>query len=148
MKIVATNKKAYFEYKLEDKLEAGLVLTGKEVKSARNNKVSINGAQVKAFVNPKAQTELWLLGSHFAEEVDPNRTKKLLVNRQEIDKIIGKLTSKLFYLVPLELYFSHGRLKVTVAVATRKQTQDKRELIKKRDADREISRVLKDRIKK
>ena len=147
MKIVAKNKKAFFEYNLDDKVEAGLVLTGKEVKSARANKVSINGSQVRSFMSPKGKPEFWLIGSNFADEADQTRTRKLLLNKHEISKMIGKLASKEQIIIPLELYFDKGRLKVSIALAIRRKKEDKREVIKKRDTEREISRELRTREK-
>ena len=145
MKPVATNKKVFFDYSIADNLEAGLVLTGVEIKAIRDKKVNIGGSYVKPFVKD-GTTELWWVGSNFnIESGDQSRTKKLLLHKVEIERLIGKLSAKNLTIVPLELYLSRGRAKLKIGLATRKQTQDKRETIKKRDVEREVARRLNDR---
>ena len=140
--VIATNRKARFEYEILEKVEAGLSLLGSEVKSLRNRDVSI----AEAFARPKGD-ELWLLGMNIKPYMqanvrnhEPLRPRKLLLHRREIEKISGKATVRGFTLIPLLLYWKHGIAKVLIAVARGKRQFDKRESIKKREADREIRR--------
>ena len=143
-KVIAQNKKARHDYSIADVIECGLVLTGTEVKSLRAGRASlIDGF---AMVN---NGELWLMGVHIPEYTEgtwtnhtPRRDRKLLVHKQELNKLIGKLKDSGTTLVPLQLYFKDGRAKVEIAVAKGKKAQDKREAIKEREADREVSRVV------
>ncbi|MDO8655534.1 MAG: SsrA-binding protein SmpB [bacterium] len=148
MKSIASNKKAYFDYSITDDLEAGLVLTGEEIKAIRDKRVNISGSYVKPFVADGAN-ELWWVGSNFnIENGDQSRTKKLLLHKTEIERLTGKLSAKNLTIVPLELYLSRGRAKLKIGLASRKQVQDKRETLKKRDVEREVARRLNDRSKK
>jgi len=140
--IIATNRKAHFEYEILEKFEAGLSLVGSEVKSLRNRDVSI----AEAFARPK-DDELWLLGMNIktyqqanVRNHEPLRPRKLLLHRREIEKMTGKVAERGFTLIPLLLYWKHGIAKVLIAVARGKRQFDKRESIKKREADREIRR--------
>jgi SsrA-binding protein len=143
-KVIAQNKKARHDYSIADVIECGLVLTGTEVKSLRAGRASlIDGF---AMVN---NGELWLMGVHIPEYTEgtwtnhtPRRDRKLLVHKQELNKLIGKLKDSGTTLVPLQLYFKDGRAKVEIAVAKGKKAPDKREAIKEREADREVSRVV------
>ena len=143
-KVIAQNKKARHDYSIADVIEWGLVLTGTEVKSLRAGRASlIDGF---AMVN---NGELWLMGVHIPEYTEgtwtnhtPRRDRKLLVHKQELNKLIGKLKDSGTTLVPLQLYFKDGRAKVEIAVAKGKKAHDKREAIKEREADREVSRVV------
>ena len=143
-KVIAQNKKARHDYAISDVLECGLVLTGTEVKSLRAGRASlIDGF---AMVN---NGELWLMGVHIPEYTEgtwtnhtPRRDRKLLVHKQELNKLIGKLKDSGTTLVPLQLYFKDGRAKVEIAVAKGKKAHDKREAIKEREANREVSRVV------
>jgi SsrA-binding protein len=143
-KVIAQNKKARHDYSISDVLECGLVLTGTEVKSLRAGRASlIDGF---AMVN---DGELWLMGVHIPEYTDvtwtnhtPRRDRKLLVHKNELNKLIGKLKDSGTTLVPLQLYFKDGKAKVEIAVAKGKKAHDKREAIKEREADREVSRVV------
>jgi SsrA-binding protein len=147
MKPVASNKKAYFDYSITDNLEAGLVLTGEEIKAIRAKKVNINGSYVKPFIKDGAN-ELWWVGSNFnIENGDQSRSKKLLLHKTEIERFAGKLSAKNLTIVPLELYLSRGKAKLKIGLASRKQIHDKRETLKKRDAEREVARRLTDRSK-
>jgi SsrA-binding protein len=144
MKNIATNKKARFDYSISDDLEAGLVLTGEEIKAIRAKQVNIGGSYVKPFVADGA-TELWWVGSNFKiENGDQSRTKKLLLHKEEVERLVGKLSAKNLTIVPLDLYLSRGRAKLKIGLASRKQTQDKRETLKKRDIEREVARRLAD----
>lgn len=148
MKLVASNKKAYFDYSITDDLEAGLVLTGEEIKAIRDKRVNITGSYVKPFVADGAN-ELWWVGSNFnIENGDQSRTKKLLLHKTEIERLTGKLSAKNLTIVPLELYLSRGKAKLKIGLASRKQVHDKRESLKKRDVEREVARRLNDRSKK
>ena len=143
-KVIAQNKKARHDYSISDVLECGLVLTGTEVKSLRAGRASlIDGF---AMVN---DGELWLMGVHIPEYTEgtwtnhtPRRDRKLLVHKNELNKLIGKLKDSGTTLVPLQLYFKDGKAKVEIAVAKGKKAHDKREAIKEREADREVSRVV------
>jgi len=143
-KVIAQNKKARHDYSISDVLECGLVLTGTEVKSLRAGRASlIDGF---AMVN---DGELWLMGVHIPEYTEgtwtnhtPRRDRKLLVHKNELNKLIGKLKDSGTTLVPLQLYFKDGKAKVEIAVAKGKKANDKREAIKEREADREVSRVV------
>src|SRR3989344_1378614 len=104
MKIIAANKKAFFDYRILDDVEAGLVLTGPEIKAIRAKQVNISGSYVKPFADKLGSTELFWVGSHFKIDGDQSRTKKLLLNQQEIERLIGKLTGKGYTILPLELY--------------------------------------------
>ena len=143
-KVIAQNKKARHDYSIADVIECGLVLTGTEVKSLRAGRASlIDGF---AMVN---NGELWLMGVHIPEYTEgtwtnhtPRRDRKLLVHKQELNKLIGKLKDSVTTLVPLQLYFKDGKAKVEIAVAKGKKAHDKREAIKEREANREVSRVV------
>ena len=140
--VIATNRKARFEYEILEKFEAGISLVGSEVKSLRNRDVSI----AEAFARPK-DDEVWLLGMNIKPYAqanirnhEPLRPRKLLLHRREIHRMIGKVAERGFTLIPLSLYWKHGIAKVLIAVARGKRQFDKRESIKKREADREIRR--------
>lgn len=142
-KIVARNKKALHEYHVLDSMEAGIALVGPEVKSIRNGQASIT----EAFGRVDGG-EVWLHAMHVTPydpasiwNVDPVRPRRLLLNRREIRRLIGATQEKGLTLVPLELYFTRGRLKVTLALVKGKKLHDKREDVKKRDAKREIERA-------
>lgn len=143
MDVIAKNRKAYFQYEILEKLEAGIVLTGTEVKSVRNRDVSIN----ESFANIH-QGEVFLYEMHIGqykqgnrENHEPKRVRKLLLNRKEIDKIAGKIKLKGCTLIPLSLYFKEGLVKVEISLARGKTTVDKRDDIKKRTVEREIQRM-------
>ena len=143
-KVIAQNKKARHDYSIADVIECGLVLTGTEVKSLRAGRASlIDGF---AMVN---NGELWLMGVHIPEYTEgtwtnhtPRRDRKLLVHKNELNKLIGKLKDSGTTLVPLQLYFKDGKAKVEIAVAKGKKAHDKREPLREREADREVSRVV------
>lgn len=142
MKIIARNKKAYFDYQVLDTWEAGLVLLGSEIKAIRANRVNITSSYIKPFTT-NDNTELWWLGSHFTlDNDDQTRTKKILLNSSEIKKIIGKLSSGNYTIVPLELYLSRGIAKLKIALASRKNKKDKRKTIKKHDIERDLGQEV------
>lgn len=148
MKSVATNKKAFFDYKIEDDLEAGLVLTGAEIKAIRAKQVNINGSYVKPFAGPNGRSELWWVGSNFNIDGDESRSKKLLLHQEEIARLVGKLTGKGYTILPLELYLARGKAKLKIGLGSRKKQHDKRAILKERDIDRAVSRRLNDRSNK
>jgi len=143
-KVVASNRKARHDYTILDTFEAGIALTGTEVKSLRAGRASL----VDAYGQVK-DGEIWLYGLHIAEYAqgtwtnhEPRRTRKLLMHAAEIDKLIGKVKESGLTLVPLSLYFADGWAKVELGLARGKRAYDKRQDLAKRDADREISRVI------
>jgi SsrA-binding protein len=145
---IAQNKKARFDYYIEDRLEAGLALQGWEVKSMRAGKAQLTDSFVIF-----RDGEAWLLGSHVTPlntvsthvVADPKRTRKLLLNRREIDRLIGLVDRKGYTLIALELYWSKNRVKVAVGLAKGKKQHDKRDTEKDRDWQRDKSRALKAR---
>ncbi len=143
IKIVARNRKARHEYELLEKVEAGLVLTGTEVKSLRNGKANLEDAYAEI-----DRDEVWLLGCDIPEYLQanrmnhvPKRRRKLLLHRREIAKLGSKSGEKGLTLVPLSIYFKNGIAKVELSVARGRKTYDKREAIKKQDAKRDIDRA-------
>ena len=143
---IAQNKKARFDYFIEDRLEAGLALLGWEVKSMRAGKAQITDSFVIL-----REGEAWLLGSHVTPLItvsthviaDPKRIRKLLLNRREIDRLTGLVERKGYTLIALELYWSKNRIKVAVGLAKGKKQHDKRDSEKDRDWQRDKARVLK-----
>ena len=145
IKTVATNRKAYHNYLIGDSVEAGIVLTGTEIKSIRAGRVSLGDA----YVRPEAG-ELWLLNAHIARyeagsylSHEPLRPRKLLLHSKQIDTLISKVLEKGFTLVPLKLYIKGNIAKVEVALAKGKKLYDKRESIIRRETEREMGRALK-----
>ena len=143
-KMVAQNRKARHDYHIEDVYEAGLVLTGTEVKSLRAGRASL----VDGFAVLK-DGEAWLNNVHIPEydqgtwtNHEPRRTRKLLMHRREIDKLASETTERGLTLVPLALYFKDGRAKVEIALARGKRSYDKRQAMAERDARREADRAL------
>ena len=145
IKTVVTNRKAYHNYLIQDSVEAGIVLTGTEIKSIRDGRVSLGDA----YVRPDAG-ELWLLNAHIARyeagsylSHEPTRPRKLLLHRKQIDNLTSKVLEKGLTLVPLKLYIKDSIAKVEVALAKGKKIYDKRESIVRRETEREIGRALK-----
>lgn len=143
--MVANNKKAYHDYFIEDKIECGIALHGTEVKSLRMGKCSIKEAFIRI-----ENGEVFVYGMHVSPyekgnifNKDPLRVKKLLLHRQEINKLVGKIKEKGYTLVPLQVYFSHGKAKVEIGLARGKKLYDKREDIAKKDQRREMERTFK-----
>jgi SsrA-binding protein len=143
--LIAKNRKAWHDYFIEQKFEAGMVLEGWEVKSLRAGR-----AQLKESYVVVDRDEIFLVGAHFSPLItasthihpNPTRTRKLLLNRAEINKLIGSVERKGYTLIPLELYWKRGRAKLEIGLAKGKQLHDKRESIKKRETDRETARAL------
>lgn len=141
-----TNKIAYFDYNIEDELEAGIVLMGDEVKAVRANRVSLKGSYAKIFFNDKNKPEVFLVGSYFnTSNADPYRTRKLLLKKSEIEKLVGKVNEKGLTLLPLKMYFKKGLVKVLLGLGRGKKKFDKREALRKRDAMIKINRTIKKR---
>ena len=146
-KLIVDNRRARHDYHLSDRVEAGVALTGTEVKSLRAGQANLQRAYAEV-----RDGEAWLVGAHIPEygqgniaNHDPDRDRKLLLKRREIDSLEGKVRERGLTLVPTRLYFKNGRVKVEVAVARGKEAQDKRRAIAKRDAEREIERAVKSR---
>jgi SsrA-binding protein len=143
---VATNRQASFRYHLLDRFEAGIALLGTEVKSLR-----AGGAQIKDAYVAERGGELWLHGVHIApygpasrENHDPDRDRKLLLHRREIDRIAARIRERGLTLVPTRIYFSGSRAKVEIALARGKELHDKRDAIRTRETRREVARALRD----
>lgn len=149
MKLVANNKKAYHDYFIEEKYEAGLVLHGTEVKSLRMGKCSIKEAFIRV-----ENGEVFIYGMHISPyekgnifNKDPLRVKKLLLHRQQIRKLVGDSSEKGYTIVPLQVYFKDGRAKIEIGLARGKKLYDKRQDIAKKDQRREAEKELKVRLR-
>lgn len=143
MAVRIQNKYARFEYEILDKFEGGMVLIGDEIKAIRSGRVNLKGSYGRLFYN-NSKPEIFLVGAHFhTDTLDPYRTRKLLFKKVEIKKFIGKLQEKNLTLVPLSIYMKRGKAKVEIALARGKKKYDKREIIKKRDLEREARTNLK-----
>ncbi len=147
IKVVSNNKRATFDYHLLERFEAGLVLTGTEIKSIRAGQVSLR----RAFVQARGD-ELWLVEAHIApyehgnrENHDPTRPRKLLLHRRQINKILDELNQKKLTAVPTKLYLKDGRAKVEIALARGKHKFDKRADLAKKDDQRRMERALRDK---
>lgn len=144
IKVIAKNRKAFHDFHIEEKIEAGLVLTGSEVKSLRDGGASLSDsyAMIKG-------GEAWLINSHIAQyspasyaNHEPKRARKLLLHSREILKLEGTLRQKGYTMIPLQLYFKKGRAKVEIGLATGKRKYDKRVAIRERETKRELSRAM------
>lgn len=147
IKIVAQNKKAYHDYFVDDKYEAGIELFGTEVKSIRNGGINLKDSYCMI-----KDSEIFAVGVHVSPyekgnifNRDPYRVKRLLMHKKEINKLLGQTTQKGFALVPLSVYFKGSRLKVEVGLCRGKKLYDKRDAAAKRQADRDIERAQKER---
>jgi SsrA-binding protein len=145
IKIIAKNKKAFFDYHIEDKIEAGMALEGSEVKSLRDGSASLSDSY--AIIK---DGEAWLLHSHIASYApasyanhEPKRARKLLLHKSQIIKLSIKLKERGYTLIPTMIYFKKGRAKVEIGVAHGKRKYDKRAAIKARESKRELSKALK-----
>ncbi len=146
-KVICTNRRARHRYRIDETIEAGLVLLGPEVKSLRAGSANLSDSYARI-----RNGELYLAKVHIApyrqagpENPDPDRERKLLLHRRQIDRLAGKVREKGLTLIPLELYFSNGRAKVTLALARGKRMVDRRRDITKREVERRLKRVLKRR---
>ncbi len=145
IKTIATNRKAYHNYFIQDSIEAGISLTGTEIKSLRSGRVSLG----EAYVRPEAG-ELWLVNAHIARyeaashlSHEPRRPRKLLLHRKEINSLSSRIAEKGLTLVPLRIYLKDSLAKVSIALAKGKKLYDKRESITRREVEREMGRTLK-----
>ena len=147
MKEVAANRQAFHNYEILEKFEAGIVLTGTEIKSARDGQVNLRDSYglVKG-------GEIWLLNCHISPyshgnyaNHDPLRTRKLLLNRSEINRLVGRTTERGLTLVPLRMYLKDGRLKCELALAKGRKIHDKREVSRKKTIDKETKQALSER---
>ena len=146
-KVIATNRRAAHDFFLENRYEAGLVLTGTEIKSIRAGKVSLQ----HAYVLPRGG-ELWLVDAHIAPyehgnrmNHDPRRPRKLLLHKKEINRLIDRVTTRGYTIIPTLLYLRDGRAKLEIALARGKRKYDKRQAIAKRETQRRVDRALRDR---
>ena len=146
-KLIADNRKAGFDYHILETFEAGLALTGTEVKAIREGRVNLRDSYCRL-----ERAEAFLLGAHVGQYShggyavhDPVRPRKLLLKRDELNKLLGRTTERGLTIVPLRMYFKKGRVKVAVALAKGKKTFDKRETIRRREADRETRAAVKTR---
>jgi SsrA-binding protein len=146
-KLIADNRRARHEYHFLERVEAGLALTGSEVKSLRRGQATLQ----RAYADPR-DGELWLVGVHIpayeqasADPHDPDRDRKLLLHRRQIDQLSSKVAERGLTLVPTKLYFKNGRAKVELALARGKEVRDKRRDIAERETKRRIERELKSR---
>ena len=149
MKIIAKNPTAHHNYIIEDKFEAGIVLAGTEIKSIRNGNVNIKDSYIII-----KNGEMWILGMHIKpyefgniNNKDPLRDRKLLAHKNEINKLLGKIKQKGISLIPLNLYWDKNHVKVEVGIGKGKKLYDKREDLKRKDAERTIERNLKNSYK-
>ncbi len=146
MKIITTNKKAYFDYNIKDTLEAGISLTGDEVKSIRNKQVSISDSFATIHEGQVTLINCYIAPySHaFLKRDTSRRTRILLLNRREINKLIGDISRKGLTIIPLKMYFNkRGIIKIELGIAKHKKTRDKKQSIKERDIKRETEREIK-----
>lgn len=147
IKVVYNNKRATFDYELLERYEAGIVLTGTEIKSVRASRVSLQKSYVQA-----RDDELWLMEANIAlydhgniHNHEPERPRKLLLHRREINKILSALATKGLTVIPTRLYLKDGRAKVEVALARGKRKFDKRADLAKRDSERQVERALREK---
>ncbi len=147
IKTIATNRKAYHNYHIQESVEAGIALTGTEIKSIRAGRMNLGDA----YVRPEAG-ELWLVNAHIARyeaggylSHEPRRRRKLLLHRKQINSLTSKVLEKGFTLVPLRVYIKDSIAKVEVALAKGKKLYDKRESITRRETEREMGRAIKRR---
>jgi len=148
IKVIATNQKAYHNYYISDPVEAGLVLTGTEIKSLRSGRVNLGDAYVKP-----ENGEMWLLNAHIARyepgsymSHEPTRQRKLLVHKKEMRQMLTRIKERGLTLVPTKIYIKGNIAKVEVSVGKGKKLYDKREVIEKRESERELGRMLKNRL--
>lgn len=145
-KIVTVNRKARHDYHVEESFEAGIMLSGSEVKSLRDGKAQLKDSHGRIDRNG----EVWLHNAHISEYGpaaqfghDPTRRRKLLLNRREIDRLTGRVRERGLALVPLSIYFKHGRAKIELGLCRGKKSHDKRAALKERESKREVDRVMK-----
>ncbi len=145
IKVICKNRKAHFNFEIEDTFECGIVLLGSEVKSLRNGRANLSDSYGKV-----RNSEIFLVDAHISpysqanrENHDPLRERKLLLHKREIKRLTGKVAERGFSLIPLKMYFKNGKVKLEMALARGKKTYDKRESIKKKEQRRELERLVK-----
>ena len=145
IKIISQNKKAFHDFEISERMEAGLVLLGTEVKSLREGRANLKDSYARV-----KKDEVFLYGLHISpythasfDNHDPERVRKLLLHKSEIKKLLGKTQEKGFSLVPLKIYFKDGKAKIEIALARGKKEYDKRESIKRKEENRELDRIKK-----
>lgn len=152
MKIIAKNKRAAFDYNILEKFEAGIVLTGAEVKSIKQGNISLKGSYVTiSMTGPDNKPEAWLINAHISPYkpagiqlgYDPEKSRKLLLHKKEIDYLIGKQKEGGLTIIPLLVYTKKGRIKIEVGLGRGKKKYEKREAIRKREDERKMRRALK-----
>lgn len=149
MPTLTTNKKALFNYQILEKFEAGIILTGAEVKSAKAGQINLKGSYITTRNN-----ELWLTNAHISpykmastqRDYNPTQSRKLLLTRKEISALIGKLSAKGLTILPLSVYTKGSLVKVKIGVCRGKKQHDKREIIRKRESDRRLQRLMRGKI--
>ncbi|MCX6764564.1 MAG: SsrA-binding protein SmpB [Candidatus Nealsonbacteria bacterium] len=149
MATLADNKKAYYDYEVLEKFEAGIFLLGQEVKSIKLGRINLGGSYVVLKQSEK-NPEVFLIGcsvppyqpKNSPADYDPQRSRKLLLKREEIKYLIGKSSQRGLTIIPLKAYTKKGKIKIEIGIAKGKKKFDKKELIKKRDTDREIKRAI------
>jgi len=148
-KKIADNRKAFHDYYIEDRFEAGLVLSGTEVKSIREGKINLKDSYVQI-----KDGEMWLIGVHISpyeqgnrSNKDPMRTRKLLMHRREIIRLYSIVKLQGLTIVPTQCYFKDGKVKLEIGLARGKKNYDKRDVLAGKDAERDIQRAMKDRRK-
>ena len=150
MKLVADNRRAFFNYSVDEKIEAGVALTGSEIKSVREGRVDLRDGYAKV-----DRGEAWLRNVRIArwpqasawEPYDPMRVRKLLLHREEIGHLAGAVSQRGYTLVPLRMYIKEGRAKVELGLAKGKRQYEKRQVIKEREATREMEAAIRRRVK-
>ena len=149
IKIVSENRKAFHDYFIEDRVEAGIILTGTEIKSIRNGKVNLKDSYARL-----NDGEVWVYQMHISPyeqgnrfNHDPLRPRKLLLHRAEINKLVGKIQLQGLTLIPIKIYLKQGMAKVELAVGQGKKNYDKRQVLAEREGKRDIERALRDRNK-
>lgn len=147
VKVIAVNRRATHDYHIDDRVEAGLVLTGTEIKSIREGRINLREGYARI-----ENGEAWLMSVHIAPyehgnryNHEPLRDRKLLLHRDEIDTLAGRVRQRGYTLVPLQVYLKHGKAKIELGLARGKREYDKRHAIAEREAQREIERALRDR---
>jgi SsrA-binding protein len=147
---VVTNRRGRFDYEIEESIEAGLALTGTEVKSARRGQVQLAEAYARLEPGPRPdRAEVWLHGMHIAPyeqgnvfNAEPRRKRKLLLRRDQINRLAGRVEQKGYTLVPLKLYFTRGKAKLELGIGKGRKTHDKREAISERETRRELQQAM------
>jgi len=155
MPVLAVNKRANFDYDIKEKLEAGIVLLGHEVKSVKTGHVDLKGSYVTLKRSKKELPELYLINAHIplykhagtVKDYNPTRPRKLLVKKKEIRYLIGKKQEQGLTLVPLKIYTKHSLIKLEFGIGRGKKKIDKREIIKKREVERKMRTLIKQKIK-